>query len=163
MKYIVLAIITPIIVLFGCSDDTIRVRKVAAIDKLQMEILEDSIYADTLTPNYSNPGYYIIRSEFTLGFRNTSRIDTVFGLTVESVKLFLSLNDDYLGIISFGEPSSIIAPGEMDTVHVIEVTGDNDIGEPHCDQAFYCEFKITDDTGGVKAYRREGYILECIP
>jgi hypothetical protein len=147
----------------GCSDDAVDVRDGGPLDKLEITLLAGSVVADRLSPNFENPGSYVIEAAFSLRVRNANSADTIYGLLVPSAELYFSPTDTLLGTIDFDDaPIAALAPGAVDTIDVEEICGHLNVGEAHCNLPLDCRITMIDRAGDIRRTETD-LVLICFP
>jgi len=163
-NYILFLVLLIVLFNLDCSNDTSGVKGGNGNTELQIEVLEGSITANRLEPNINNPGSYPIDTDFIIELTNPIKAETLYVVSIDTVKLFLSPDNTLLGVVGFdGASLPQLAPGETDTIIAERHTGHNDIYEQHCNRTIYCRFTISDDSGATVEHSAIGLALECIP
>ncbi len=149
---------------YGCGNDSVGIQNGNIIDELKIVILDGYVIAERMTPDLNDPGSYNFYSEFTVALMNTSDNDTIFDVSIVSAQLYLTSINEYLQTIHFKEiPVTLLSPGEIDTIVVENLLGNDKIHDPPCQQAVHFKLTITDETGRRKYHWTEEYILTCLP
>jgi len=165
MRFVFLAVIIMGYGLYpGCEDKSTNVKKIPIIEKLQAAVVEVSVAACRICPNFDNPTAYPLDTRFKLELSNTNVGDSIHGVAIDSMKLYLSAGDACIGKVDFDPGACFdLAPAKIDTVVVEKHSTHNDINESHCGQTIYIDLYISEETGGQRSFRKEGFIMGCYP